>query len=75
MNVRIKGKFIALSFKAVCSMGIAAISTLGKPHRETVACLTKGGLQENQLIRSFLPANRLTWQSSPNAASSFQLCL
>lgn len=75
MNVRIKGKFIALSFKAVCSMGIAAISTLGKPHRETVACLTKGGLQENQVIRVFLSANRLTWQSFADAVSLFQRCL
>lgn len=44
MNVRINGKFMAFSFNADCTIGIAAISILGKPHRDTVACLTNGGL-------------------------------
>ena len=44
MKVLIRGRFMAFNLMPKSNIGMAEISTFGRPMKETVACLTKGGL-------------------------------
>jgi len=50
MKVLTSGKFMAFNLNPVSIMGIAEISTLGKPMKDIVACLTNGGLEKIKFL-------------------------